>query len=159
MIVVSDTSPISNLHQIGRLGLLRELFGDVVLPGAVAEEISALDRNRSILADNDWITVVELQDRESLTGLAETLDKGEAEAIALALEISADAVLIDEAIGRKEALRRGLNVTGIIGVLLRAKQKGLIPAVEPVIGELVTEAGFWLDPVFVEEILRISGER
>ena len=159
MIVVSDTSPISNLYQIGRLGLLRELFGDVVLPGAVAEEIGALDRNRSILADNDWIKVVELQDRESLAGLTETLDKGEAEAIALALEISADAVLIDEAMGRKEALRRGLNVTGIIGVLLRAKQKGLIPAVEPVIGELVTEAGFWLDPVFIEEILRISGER
>jgi len=95
-----------------------------------------------------------LRDRSLLNLLNETLDIGEAEAIALSIELSADAVLIDELDGRLAASNLGLDVTGLVGVLVKAKQFGLIPSVQPEIEKLVSEAGFWLNPVFVNEVLR-----
>lgn len=159
MIVVSDTSPITNLFQIGRLELLRELFDDVIIPRAVAIEIEFLDSNRNILLQNQWIRIVELSDRKLLDDLTDELDPGEAEAIALAIQLGADAVLIDETLGRAEAVRRGLDVTGVVGILIRAKRKELIPRVKPEIDRLVTEAGFWLDPKFIENTLRTIDEK
>lgn len=159
MIVVSDTSPITNLFQIGRLQLLRELFDDVIIPRAVAIEIEFLDSNRNILLQNQWIRIVELSDRKLLDDLTDELDPGEAEAIALAIQLGADAVLIDETLGRAEAVRRGLDVTGVVGILIRAKHKELIPRVKPEIDRLVTEAGFWLDPKFIENTLRTIDEK
>lgn len=159
MIVVSDTSPITNLFQIGRLELLRELFDDVIIPRAVAIEIEFLDSNRNILVQNQWIRIVELSDRKLLEDLTDELDPGEAEAIALAIQLGADAVLIDETLGRAEAVRRGLDVTGVVGILIRAKRKELIPRVKPEIDRLVTEAGFWLDPKFIENTLRTIDEK
>ena len=123
MIVVSDTSPITNLFGIGRLNLLRELYAEVVIPVAVAAEIDFLEQNREILSENAWIRIVQLRDQSLLLGLEDLLDPGEAEAIALSLELGADAVLIDEGVGRKEATRLGLDVTGLVGVLIQAKRR------------------------------------
>lgn len=81
MIVVSDTSPLTNLFQIGRLQLVHELFDDVVIPGAVAAEIEFLEHNRAILTQNPWIRLVEVKDRTLLRDFTENIDSGEAEAI------------------------------------------------------------------------------
>jgi len=76
----------------------------------------------------------------------------------LAIQLNADAILIDETLGRSEAIRLGLDVTGAVGVLIRAKRKGLIGEVKPEIERLIGEAGFWLHPTFVAEALRSVGE-
>lgn len=158
MIVVSDTSPITNLFSIGRLDLLRELYGEVVIPVAVAEEIDFLAKNQEILVDNRWIEVISLQDRTLLSSIRVTLDAGEAEAIALSIELGAEALLMDETKGRHVAMNLGLDVTGLVGVLIQAKTRGLIAAIRPEIDRLVSDSGFWLSPSFIEETLRVVGE-
>lgn len=158
MIVISDTSPITNLLRIERINLLRDLFGSVAIPPAVSIEISFLGDQRNAVADLDWIRVVEIKDYTLTNHLVEILDRGEAEAIGLAVEISADLILIDELKGRSEAQKLGVDVTGLIGVLIRAKEKGLIPMVRPELQKLVSDARFWLSPQLISEILSSVGE-
>jgi hypothetical protein len=90
--------------------------------------------------------------------LAAVLDPGEAEAIALALELSADLILLDERDGRSAAERAGLRVTGVLGVLLRAKTDGQIPLIKPDIEALRTQARFFLSARLQEKVLAIAGE-
>ena len=89
---------------------------------------------------------------------ATTLDPGEAEAIALALEMSADLILVDERDGRSAAERAGLRVTGVLGVLLRAKNEGQIQLIKPEIDALRTRAWFFLSARLQEKALEIAGE-
>lgn len=86
------------------------------------------------------------------------LDSGAAEALSLALEIHADAVLIDEAAGRRAAMVLKVPFVGVAGVLIRAKTERLIPAVRPLLERLRNEAGFWLHPRFEAEVLSLAGE-
>jgi predicted nucleic acid-binding protein len=90
--------------------------------------------------------------------LAATLDPGEAEAIALALELSADLILLDERDGRSVAERAGLRVTGILGILLRAKDNGQIQSIKPEIDALRTRARFFLSARLQQKALEIAGE-
>lgn len=159
MIVVGDTSPISNLLKIGRIELLRDLYETVVIPAAVSREIDFLEENRRLVAEIDWIRVVELENRELLNLLDSELDTGEAEAIALSLELKADVLLIDEVDGRREAKNHGLDVTGLIGVLLEAKQAGFIDQVKPEIDKLATEAKFWMSPHLINLALELANEK
>lgn len=159
MIVVSDTSPVTNLLIIGRLDLLRGIFGRVIIPAAVAKELYFIDDHRRALEDLDWIEIVELKDKSLLDSLTQTLDAGEAEAIALSIELSADVVLIDELEGRREARRRGLEVTGLIGVLVEAKKLGLINLVKPEIDSLVRDARFWISSRLISDALKAVGEK
>lgn len=158
MIVVSDTSPITNLLKIGRIDLLHDLYGTVVVPSAVAKELNFLKETRRWMIDLDWIEVVELQNRDVYSLLADTLDPGEAEAIALSLELDADVLLIDEVDGRREAANRGLEVTGLIGVLLEAKRAGLIDLIRPEIDKLVSDAKFWMSPNLIDLALALAHE-
>ena len=89
--------------------------------------------------------------------LEATLDRGEA-AIALALELTADLILLDERDGRSAAERAGLHVTGVLGVLLRAKEEGQIPLVKPEMNALRVRARFFLSPRLEQNILEIAGE-
>lgn len=123
MIIVSDTSPLSNLAIVGYLSLLQQIYNKVIIPQAVAEELRNASDEENLIAgvlSLDWIEVVSAKNLELISVLRNNhnLDRGEAEAIALALELNADELLIDERLGRREATRLGLPITGVLGILL-----------------------------------------
>ncbi len=161
MIVVSDTSPIANLIQIGRLELLREVFQEVLVPPVVYEEVMELDNFGIDLSDfkqANWIKHHIVHDESMINQLLTELDPGESQAIVLAQEVSADWILIDERVGTKIAENLGLHPIGLVGVLIKAKQKGLLDAVVPVVQEMREIAGFWIGDKFLERIKKDLGE-
>jgi len=161
MIVVSDTSPVSNLLLIGRLGLLENLYRSVIVPKSVDTEIrmlKGLGKDISEYENAVWIKVLTPKDQAKTSFFKSILDPGEAEAISLALELDCDFLLIDERIGTKVARERGLKTLGLVGVLVKAKEEKLIPHVRPILDELRSVAGFWLTDKFLDRILSEVGE-
>ena len=125
-IVVSDTSPISNLLLINQLNLLKELFGEIIIPPMVNKEVLALQSlgyNISAYLSSNWIKIIKPLNTQLVKNLSEDLDDGEAEAIALAKEIKPDYLLIDERKAYRRAVELNLPVIGLMGVLLIAKTK------------------------------------
>ena len=153
MIVVSDTSPITSLLQVQRLALLESLFGQVLIPTAVYAEL-----RRSHSALPSFIQVCSAVNRELVGQLEASLDLGEAEAIVLAKERNADVLLIDERIGRAAAKREGLKITGLVGILIEAKQRNLISSVKSEITELELRAGFRVSKAVKADALRLAKE-
>nr|WP_242043484.1 DUF3368 domain-containing protein [Leptolyngbya sp. FACHB-671] len=142
---------------------MQQLYGQVVIPAAVAEELKRggqEDARINQALSLAWIEVRQPIDRTLVETLKtdHNLDRGEAEAIALALELSADELLIDERLGRREAMRLGLSITGLLGVLLVAKRQGLLTAIRPVLDVLLTEAGFRVSSQLYPEVLIAAGE-
>jgi len=158
MIVVSDTSPITNLWQIGELDLLAQLFGKIIIPYEVYQEPCILANQKAFLEKQDWISVQKPVSDQLKQTLSQELDAGEAEAISLAIELKADYLLIDEQLGRRVAGRYGLKIVGIIGILIQAKQQGLINAVKPYLEKLRNEAGFRIHPTLFEQVIQALGE-
>ncbi|MCA1624140.1 MAG: DUF3368 domain-containing protein [Acidobacteria bacterium] len=159
MIVVSDTSPISNLLQIDEADLLCRLFHKIIIPAEVFAEICKIESHKEFLTKQDWIETATLSDTHLRNILAKDLDSGEAEAIALAVELKADYLLMDETKGRRFAENYGIKVTGILGVLIKAKEEGLIVEVKSYLLRLVNDAGFWLNPKVIEKILEFVNEK
>lgn len=160
MIVVSDTTPILVLKAIGRLELLRHLYVRVIIPPAVLRELTARSsppQGSDFLSACPWMETHPVRDQAAVDRLLDELDLGEAEAIALAQESAADLLLIDERRGRKVASRLGLQITGLLGVILAAKRRGLLHAVGPTIHEC-RRAGFWVHPTLLARVLRDAGE-
>lgn len=156
MIVVSDTSPISNLILVERLDILRELFSDVIVPPAVDREIKALKALGKDIRDYEaagWIKVSTPSDWRKVNTMKTRLDEGEAEAITLALELKCDLLLMDERIGTRIAREEGLLTVGLVGVLIKAKKMNLIEAVRPILIDLKTKAGFWLGDKLERKVL------
>lgn len=153
MIVVSDTSAISNLLAIGLEGILRDLFGEVLIPPAVELELM---RWHSDLPT--FLSVVVPVRGDLMQSLSSLLDPGETEAISLAVEIGAALLLIDERKGRSEATSLGLKTTGLLGVLLEAKRAGLLEELRPVFDDLVSIADFRVSAAVKAEFLRLAGE-
>jgi len=125
MIFVSNASPLVNLARIGRLELLRDLFGEMCVPDAVWEEVVVAGEGQpgaQLLAQARWVVRRQVQNRSLVQALRQELDAGEAEAIVLALELKADLLLMDERLGRETAQHLGLKPTGVIGVLIEAKR-------------------------------------
>lgn len=161
MIVVSDASPIIGLAAVGQLDLLRTQFGRVLIPQAVLEEITAADSSAPGVREvrrESWIQVVEVKDSSSTEALALELDRGEAEAIALAIEQKADLLLLDERRARLVATRLGRPVIGVLGILVSAKQQGLLAAVAPILDDLLSEAGFRISTSLRSRVLEVVGE-
>lgn len=157
--VVSNTTPVLSLLKIGRLEILRELYGEILVPQAVFEEIEA-GKNKLFYQDLSlisWVKIEEVQNKNSLAYFLD-LDKGEAEAIALAVETNADLLIIDEKLGRFHAKHAGLKITGTIGVLLKAKSHGIIQQIQPLLIEL-RNSSTWISGKFFSEIIDLAGER
>ncbi|MCE2699692.1 MAG: DUF3368 domain-containing protein [Nostocales cyanobacterium LE14-WE4] len=161
MIVVSDTSPINNLAAINQLHLLQQLYGTVLIPEAVYQELTDPDfpvAGGKEVQTFTWIQIRAIEDRTMLKALSSELDPGEAEAIVLALEMKAEQVLIDERRGRMIAARLNLHYTGILGVLVEAKSQGFISTVKPLLDDLINKAGFWVAEPLYKSVLRLVNE-
>lgn len=131
MIVVSDASPLISLAVTGHLELLKQLYEQVLIPEAIYQELTGSDPGRpgaSEVQTLEWIVSQRVQNDVLVRALQGELDHGEAEAIALAVEVQADLVLIDERRARAVATRLGLNVVGVLGLLVEAKHKALVKA-------------------------------
>jgi len=156
--VVCNTTPILSLLEIGHLHILNDMYGEIFFPNAVYEEIE-VGKNWTYYTDlrkESWITIQNIQDTFTLDFLLD-LDRGEAEVIILAREIKADLVILDEALARSYAKRFDLKLTGTIGLLLKAKQKGLIANVGSLLDELVIK-GVWLSPKIIQQAKTLAGE-
>ena len=161
MIVVSDTSPINNLAAINQLHLLQQLYGTVLIPEAVYQELTDPDfpvAGAKEVQTFTWIQIRAIEDRTMLKALSSELDPGEAEAIVLALEMKAEQVLIDERRGRMIAARLNLHYTGILGVLVEAKSQGFISTVKPLLDDLINKAGFGVAEPLYKSVLRLVNE-
>ncbi len=161
MIVVSNTSPILNLAIIDRLILLRQLYLRVVIPQSVYDEIVVVGEGQPGAAEvksADWIEVKSVKNHTLATSLRLELDTGGADAIALAEELKADLLLIDERKGRAVANRLRIRNIGLLGVLVDAKKRGNLSAIKPVVDALISKAGFWIDAELYKRILETAGE-
>ena len=161
MIIVSDTSPVSNLILIERLDILRELFSEIIIPPSVDGEIRALKqfgKDLTVYENAVWIKVSAPKNLQKAQHLQANLDEGEAQAIALALEINCDLLLMDERIGTNIARQEGLQTVGLVGVLIKAKDEKLIAEVSIILDELKNTAGFWLNADLEKKILQKLGE-
>jgi uncharacterized protein len=163
MLAVSNTSPISNLASIGRLQLLQSQFATVWIPDAVFQELTAhpdpvaRDSIQHAIREQ-WIQIGTPQNSGLLQVLLSQLHQGEAEAIALASDINADLVLIDEQEGRQLATKAGFAVTGVLGILLFAKRNGEITKIKPEIDLLRSRANFFVARSLEMQILAAAGE-
>ena len=156
MIVVGDSSVFIALERIGALPLLPALFGGVHIPDAVWHELFEARRGPGF-SPPPWLVRHTLAPSSIVPPAAVGLDAGEAEAIQLARDLHADLLLLDEVHGRRVALQLGLHTTGVVGLLVTARQRGLIPAVAPLLTSL-RRAGFWLSDKIVAHALRAAGE-
>lgn len=161
MIVVADTSVLINLCRIGQGGLLKILFGDVIIPPEVGGEFARLVSSTPRFAGLRLPEGIRQQAPASVPPLirsAPGLDPGETAALSLAVEIHADAVLLDERRGYQVAVQLGLRVIGVVGILLRAKSVGLLPLVKPLLDALERDAGFWISEPLRRQVLQLAGE-
>jgi len=158
MIIVSDTSPITNLLKIGRVSLLQQVFKEIIIPNGVYEELIKIPSQKSQIENTKWIKKQDSKNKEFINDLLKILDRGESESIALAVELKADYLLIDEKKGRKIANEHGITITGLLGVLRRAKLKGYLEKVKPILDRLREETGFRIHQNLYKEILKDVGE-
>lgn len=163
MVAVSNTSPVSNLAVIGRLGVLRGQFGILRIPEAVRRELGRLGHGAGRMAVDEaiglgWLAVEPMADRDLAEVLATSLDPGEAEAIALARQTRADILVMDETAGRAMARKLGINVTGTLGLLLREVRAGRIASIGAEMDRLEKDAGFYISSKVKRSFLEAAGE-
>ena len=145
----TDTSCLVGLERINRLDLLEQLYRTLVIPRAVAIEWGSTPPG--------WITVAAVQNQALVHALRDRLGAGESETIAYALESAAARVILDDKRARRVAQQYHLPLTGTVGIILRAKEHGLIQAVGPVLIELC-QAGFMISDYLMTEALRLAHE-
>lgn len=162
MIVVSDAGPLIYLGGVGRLELLRDLFGRVVVPRQVWDEVVGAGAERpgsaAAAAASSWIDVRTPSPSPLTERLSEVLGAGEAAAIGLCLEIQAELLLCDDLEARRIAAAQGIRVVGTLGLLVRGKRAGRLDAVRPIVEALVA-MGLRVSPDLVEEILVLAEEK
>lgn len=161
MLIVSNTSPLSNLAVIGQLPLLQTLYPTILIPPIVQAELLCFPEIQPIVSTHittGWLQIQNPNNLPLLQTLNQTLDPGEAAAIALAVELNADRLLIDERLGRSIATQYGIKIRGIIGILVNAKTQGLILAIQPILDRLIQEAGFRVSQALYDRTLQEAGE-
>ena len=145
---VTNSTCLIGLERIERLDILPQVFDTVFAPPAVAKEVQA---------SLDWLRVQTLANPSVVTALRTQMDEGEAEAIALALELENVLLILDDKKARRVAQQMGMKVIGTVGMLLRAKRQGIIYEVKPLFIKL-TEVNFRISQGIIQEALRLSGE-
>ena len=150
-LVVSNSSPLIALEKIGQLGLLEKLFTSVVVPPAVVREVGLS------VGWPGWLRLQSLAQPAGQSVSGRGLGPGELETIALALQLHAGRVILDDRAARHLAQNLGLPVTGTLGLLLAAKRRGFSSAVRPSLEALV-KAGFFIAPNLYQRVLADASE-
>ena len=161
MVVVADTSVVLNLCCVQHEHLLPQLYKRVLIPNEVADEFVRLTKVQKRfygLVLPDWIEILSAPSPLPVEVAAAELDAGEAAAIALFLKEKSDALLIDEKIGRKVAIRLGVRTVGILGILANAKNDKLISSIKVLLDRLEREANFWISADLRRHVLQLAGE-
>ena len=152
--VVSNSSPLIHLAKIKKLDLLKEIFGKIFIPKAVYDEcVVESFKEANEIKKSEWIIVKKIKNEDLKKALSIYLDDGEAEAITLAIEEKADLILLDDYDAREVARKYGLNITVVIGILLKAKYMKKIRRVKPYL-ENLRETGFWMNDDLFLKILK-----
>lgn len=154
--VVSNSSPIIHLAKIGKLDLLKDFFETVVVPEAVYRECAAEGKERAeveLIRNAGWLKILQVNDKKLVRLLQSSIDDGESEAITLALEIGADLILLDDSDAREKARLYDLEITGTIGILLRAKKEGKLSSIKETL-EKLRITGFWIDGELMSRLLK-----
>ncbi len=157
--VICNTSPFQYLHQIEQLHILSALAGKIIAPPAVVDELAdgrAAGVDLPDLAQLDWVTVQNPAGQSALP-LISDLGAGESEVLMLALELPGSMVILDDMLARRVAESLSIRVTGTLGLLLDAKQAGLIPQVRPLLDQLQA-LRFRLSPTTYQAVLKLAGE-
>ncbi len=154
--VIVNTTPLIALADIGQLDLLHQLYGKILIPDAVMNEIES-EPAKTLVTNAQWIgkKSISYPDRKSL--FKARLHSGEVEVIILAEEEEADLIIMDDNTAKKTAKYLGYKVTGTLGILLKAKQEKKIEAEKPFL-ESLTDNGFYVDEAIKKTILKIAGE-
>lgn len=147
--IVSNSSCLIALDNIGMIDLLRQLYGNIYITGEVAQEVG--------IDFDSWVEVKSIKDRNYLKLLNDMVDLGEASTIALSIEFSNSIMILDDLKARKLAERLKLNFTGLLGVILKAKKKGVISSVRQVLQKLKS-AGFRISDKIEQEMLKLAEE-
>lgn len=161
MIIVSNTAPISNLANVGQLSLMQIIYGRVLIPRAVHEELLDGRAGETVVKavqGATWLEIRPVQNQQLVNELKNRVNVGEAEAIALATEVEAARLLIDERLGRQAAKDFGLKVTGVLGILLLAKCQDLITMIKPIMDDLIGKANFRISSQLYMAILNEADE-
>lgn len=147
--IISDTSCLIVLSNIGQIELLRQLYGQVTITNEIAEEFSE--------ALPDWVEILSVSDKTKQRILELQIDRGEASAIALALESTNTTIIVDDQKARKVAQQLGINHTGTIGVIVKAKLRGIIPSIKPLLSK-IKQTDFRLTADLEIEAIRQANE-
>lgn len=147
--IVSDTSCFILLDNINEFDLLQKLYGQVITTNEVAKEFG------KILPD--WIVIKEPKEKQYQQVLELQLDKGEASAITLALDITNPILILDDYKARKAAERLGFEITGTLGVIIKAKMEGHISSVKLIL-EKIKKTNFRVTPKLEQQVILEAGE-
>ncbi|KAA3662962.1 MAG: DUF3368 domain-containing protein [Chloroflexi bacterium] len=161
MIVVSNTTPLIGLASIQKFHLLHQLFGTIHIAQAVFDEVVTdgheISGAKTETSAAVWIETRTIQDELAVEVLLDELDRGEAETIVLAREMNADLVLMDEKKGRRKLVQLNIMKIGTVGILLKAKQVGLIPSIQTDLIHL-RELGFSISQPVIDAVLKQANE-
>jgi len=149
-VIITDTSCFITLDKIGAFDVLHQAFQNVVTTPEIQQEFGS--------ELPSWVEVRPVMDKTLQEVFKETVDQGEASAIALAMETSNSILIIDDLKGRKLASKMALNFIGTLGLLVKAKEYGVISAVKPYI-EKIQATDFRVSPSLVDLVLEKTGEK
>ena len=167
---VSDSTSLIVLSKIGKLHILQKLFHQIHVPRAVFQEVTEgrpgrldpkLREGTHAIQSAHWIKVRDVADRSLVDLCRTTLDLGESESIALAKELDAELLIIDERKGRAMAEKLKIRFTGTLGVIVKAKQTGILSEVESTLMQVTSlqgVGGFHVSSDVIATVLKLAGE-
>ncbi len=154
MKVISNSSPIILLSRVGWLHILQALYQEIVIPEAVYKEVFEA---RPEIKKPEWIKVEKISDKSTGRFLMNSLGPGESEAIVLALESKSDLLLLDDYRARNYANSVGLKITGTAGILVDARDKGVIDNVKEVLDALI-KSDYRISESLYQAVIKKAGE-
>ena len=158
--VIVNSTPLLVLGNIGQLDILCKMYGEIIIPEAVYREVTEKDdaASQAVCAADNWIKVEAVQNLNEYALYSARLHAGEVETMILAQQSpKADLIVLDDNAARKTAEFLGLTVTGTIGILLKAKQNGIVAQIKPLLNEIM-QNGFFISDRLLQMILQAAGE-